>query len=156
MYQTTHKMKTYKSELPEITLKLKKGTTLNRQIKFSEDVVEVFREIWDNDSMLICETMMCIFLNRASKTIGWFKVSQGGISSTIIDNRLILVTALTCLASRIIIAHNHPSGNLQVSDGDVNVTKKLNEAAKLLDIELLDHIILTETEHYSMKDNGIF
>jgi DNA repair protein RadC len=89
--------------------------------------------------------MICIFLNRQNNTIGWFKVSQGGLSGTVIDIRLILATALNCLASAIILCHNHPSGNLHPSEADISMTKKLQEASKLMDIQVLDHIILTET-----------
>ena len=149
-------MKTYKSNLPEITLRLKKGETLNVKIKSSKDAAEIFRQIWDVDSLEIFESVICIFLNRANNTIGWFKVSQGGISGTVIDNRMILATALKCLASSIIIAHNHPSGNTQPSDADINVTKKLKDACQIMEINLLDHLIITSDSHYSMNDEGMF
>jgi len=149
-------MKTYKSNLPEITLRLKKGETLNVKIKSSKDAAEIFRQIWDVDSLEIFESVICIFLNRANNTIGWFKVSQGGISGTVIDNRMILATALKCLASSIIIAHNHPSGNTQPSDADINITKKLKDACQIMEINLLDHLIITSDSHYSMNDEGMF
>lgn len=148
-------MKTYKTELPEITLKLKKGNVLKAKIRSSKDAVNIFREVWDKDTLEICESVMIIFLNRSNNTIGWFKVSQGGINGTIVDNRLILVTALKCLASSMIICHNHPSGNTEPSPADINVTKKLKEAAALLDMQILDHLILTEDSYYSMADNGV-
>jgi DNA repair protein RadC len=148
-------MKTYKSNFPQITLKLKKGEELNCKIMSSKDAVDLFRKVWDNDSLLIYESMIVIFLNRQNNTIGWFKVSQGGISGTLIDNRLILATALNCLASGIIICHNHPSGNLQPSEADTTMTKRLEEAGKIMDIQLLDSIILTEKSHFSYKDSGI-
>jgi len=148
-------MKTYKSNLPEITLKLKKGNVLKSKITKSEDAANIFRQIWDADTLEIHESVIVIFLNRQNNTIGWFKVSQGGLSGTIVDNRLILVTALNCLASGIIICHNHPSGNTNPSELDIKVTEKLKQAASLLEINLLDHIILTEDNYYSMADNGI-
>jgi DNA repair protein RadC len=77
------------------------------------------------------------------------------LTGTVIDNRLILVTALNCLASGIIICHNHPSGNLQPSEQDIHVTKKLKSACDLLEIKILDHVILTDESHFSMADNGI-
>lgn len=147
-------MKTYKSILPEITLKLKKGNVLKSKIKSSKDAVSIFREVWDNDSLEICESVIVVFLNRSNNTIGWLKVSQGGLSSTIIDNRLILVTALNCLASAMIVCHNHPSGNTEPSQADFKITEKLKKAAELLDIQVLDHIVLTEESFYSMADNG--
>ena len=148
-------MKTYKSNLPQITLKLKKGEELNCKIMSSKDAADLFRKVWDNDSLLIYESMIVIYLNRQNNTIGWFKVSQGGLSGTLIDNRLILATALNCLASGIIICHNHPSGNLQPSEADTTITKRLQEASKIMDIQLLDSIILTEKSYFSYKDDGI-
>ena len=148
-------MKTYKSCLPEITLKLKKSETLNVKIRNSADTVNVFRQIWDKDSLDIYESVICIFLNRANNTIGWFKVSQGGLCGTVVDNKLILSTGLKCLASNIIIAHNHPSGNTQPSESDINITKKLKQASDVVEINLLDHIIITSDGYYSMADEGM-
>lgn len=148
-------MKTYKSHLPEITLKLKRGETLNVKIKNSSDIAEVFKQIWDKDSMEIYESVICIFLNRANNTIGWFKVSQGGLNGTVVDNRLILSTGLKSLASSMIIAHNHPSGNANPSDADIKITQKLKQAGEIVEIKLLDHVIMTTDSHYSMADNGM-
>ena len=142
------------STLPEITLQLKKNETLNTIVRRSEDVVGIMRQIWDKDSLEIYESVIVVFLNRANKTIGWMKVSQGGLSGTVVDNRLILATALKGLAQGIIMAHKHPSGNTQPSDGDIRMTKKLKEACDLLDISFLDHVILTAESYYSFADNG--
>lgn len=148
-------MKTYKSNLPEITLRLKKGNVLKSKITSSKDAVNIFRQIWDVDTLPIYESIIVIYLNRANNTIGWYKVSQGGLSGTVIDNRLILSTALNCLASGIILCHNHPSGNINPSEADVKVTKKLKQAAEFMDINIVDHLILTEDSYYSMVDNNI-
>jgi len=149
-------MKNYKSKLPEITLKLKKSETLKCKIRNSSDCAEVFNSIWDVDSLEIYESMICIFLNRANNTIGWYKVSQGGMSGTVVDMKLILSTALKCLASGIIIAHNHPSGNTQPSDADIQITQKLKQACGIMEISFLDHLIITENNgYYSMADNNI-
>jgi DNA repair protein RadC len=148
-------MKTYKSTFPEITLKLKKGETLNCQIKTSKDAADLFRQIWDVDTLQIYESVIVIFLNRCNNTIGWYKVSQGGLSGSVIDVRLILATALGCLASGIIMCHNHPSGNLNPSEQDTKITMKIKQAATIMDMQLLDHIILTEENYYSFQDDGI-
>ena len=148
-------MKTYKSHLPQITLKLTKGNTLNCKISNSKDAYDIFKEIWDVDSIEIYESMICIFLNRANNTIGWYKVSQGGISGTVIDNKLILSTALKCLASSIIIAHNHPSGNLKASEADTRITEKLKKACTIMEINLIDHLIITEDGYFSYMDENI-
>ena len=148
-------MKTYKSNFPQITLKLKKGEELNCKIKLSSDAADLFRKVWDVDTLPIYESMIAIFLNRQNNTIGWFKVSQVGLSGTLIDVRLILATALNCLASGIILCHNHPSGNLNPSEADISMTKKVKQSAEIMDISVLDHIILTEDGYYSMVDNGV-
>ena len=148
-------MKTYKSNLPQITLKLTKSDTLNCKITNSKDAYDVFKKIWDADSIEIYESMICIFLNRANNTIGWYKVSQGGISGTVIDNKLILGTALKCLASSIIIAHNHPSGNVQPSEADTRITEKLKNACTIMEINLIDHIIITKDSYFSYMDENI-
>jgi len=143
------------STLPEITLQLKKGEVLNATIRRSNDVADIMRQIWDKDSLEIYESVIVVFLNRANKTIGWMKVSQGGLSGTVVDNRLILATALKGLAQGIILAHNHPSGNTQPSEGDTKMTSKLKSACELLDIAFLDHLILTAEGYYSFTDNGM-
>ncbi|WP_306551061.1 JAB domain-containing protein [Daejeonella sp.] len=82
-------------------------------------------------------------------------LSKGGITGTIADVRLILSVALKTLASGLILAHNHPSGNLKPSEADKQITSKIRQAAKLLDIELLDHIIISSEGYYSFTDDGI-
>jgi DNA repair protein RadC len=140
--------------LPEISLKLKSGETEKAKITSSRDAAELFRKIWDNDSLNIYESFIVLYLNRSNKSIGWLKVSQGGISGTVIDTRLILATGLKCLASGIILAHNHPSGNRNPSEADRHITYKIKAGAKLLDMAVLDHVIITEDEYYSFADEG--
>jgi len=143
------------STLPEITLQLKKNEVLNATIRRSNDIADVMRQIWDKDSLEIYESVIVVFLNRANKTIGWMKVSQGGLSGTVVDNRLILATALKGLAQGIILCHNHPSNNLNPSENDTKMTMKLKSACELLDIAFLDHIILSVDGYYSFADNGM-
>jgi DNA repair protein RadC len=149
-------MKTYKTNLPEITLKYKSGDVKKVKITCASDAAKTLKEFYDQDTIELTESVIILFLNRNNNTIGWYKVSQGGLSGTVIDNRLIIVTALNCAAHSIIISHNHPSGNTQPSQTDILITTKLKNACDLLDIKLLDHIILTESgEFYSMADNGV-
>ena len=96
-----------------------------------------------------------LFLNRGNRVLGGYKISSGGITGTVVDIRIILAIALKCLASGIILAHTHPSGELTPSRTDKELTQKLKEAAKLMDISLLDHLIITENAHYSFADEGI-
>ena len=96
-----------------------------------------------------------LYLNKANKIIEKEKVSTGGLSGTVVDVKIILRNALQKLSSGIIFVHNHPSGNLQPSDADISITKKLKDAAKLLEITVLDHLIIGDKNYYSFADNGI-
>ncbi len=101
------------------------------------------------------EEFWVIYMNRSNRIIDQVKISQGGISGTVIDVRIILKHAIEKLASTIIICHNHPSGNLQPSKSDIQITSKLKEAAKFHDVELLDHLIICDSSYYSFADEGI-
>jgi len=147
-------MKEYSNNLPEITLQLKQSTFIKVQIKSSLDAANVFRQVFE-ETIGIYESMFALYLNRANKTIGWFKISQGGLSGTVVDVRLILKTGIECLASGLIICHNHPSGNVNPSEPDIKITNKLKEGCKILDIQLLDHIILTEDSYSSFADQNL-
>jgi DNA repair protein RadC len=140
---------------PEITLQLRKGTIEKTQIQSSKDADILFRKIWDNDSLPIYESFIAIYLDRQNKSIAWYKVSQGGISGTVTDLRLIMSVGLKCLASGLLIAHNHPSGNLNPSESDSKITAKIKESGNLLDIQLLDHLIICDSDYYSFADNGL-
>ncbi len=94
-------------------------------------------------------------LNQASKIIAHHKTSQGGMAGTVMDPRLILKQAIMDGASKIILAHNHPSGNLQPSEADKIITNKIKESAKLMDIALLDHLIITQQSYFSFADEGL-
>lgn len=146
-------MKSY-INCPEIELKFKKGKTETVKITGSSHLNDVLRTMFDMDTIEIYETVIVIFLNNSNKMIGWVKHSQGGITGTIIDKRIICATALKCLATSVIISHNHPSGTLIPSSADLKITKELKECFKLFDINFLDHMIITEDSYYSFRDNG--
>jgi DNA repair protein RadC len=101
------------------------------------------------------EEFWVIFLNRGNFIIDKKCVSKGGISGTVVDIRIILKQAIESLASSIILCHNHPSGNLKPSNEDILLTKKCKEAALLMDIKLLDHLIFHENKYYSFCDEGM-
>lgn len=101
------------------------------------------------------EEFWVAFLNRSNKVIEKTKISQGGISGTVIDNRLIIKLAIELLASNLIICHNHPSGNPKASAQDREITEKLKQAAGLFDIKLLDHIIVTGNTYLSFADKNL-
>lgn len=101
------------------------------------------------------EEFYIILLNRANQVLGWYKVSEGGMSGTVVDPKLIFSIALKGLSSSLILAHNHPSSNLKPSNEDINLTKRLKEAGALLEIPVLDHLILTTDGYYSFGDEGM-
>jgi len=146
-------MKTYKANCPELKVQLKRDAIKKVKITNSKDSADFFRELWD-DSIGIYESFFCIYLNNANNTIGWYKVSQGGITGTVADPRLIIKKALDVLATGIIMCHNHPSGQLRPSELDLQLTEKIKQAGNFLDIHVLDHIILTEESYYSFADQG--
>jgi DNA repair protein RadC len=149
-------MKEYESFIPEITLKYKTGEIKKAQIKSSSDAADYMRQMYDADALEITECFIAMFLNRANNSIGWIKISQGGIAGTVVDVRLILATALKCGASGMIVAHNHPSGNLSPSDADIKITQKINKSSEIMDIKLLDHLIIVQgQDYYSFADNGM-
>lgn len=121
-------------------------------VKSSETVYKVFHPILGD---LEHEEFWLLMLNRANRILGRFKVSQGGLSGTVIDTRIILKKALDNLASSIIVCHNHPSGNKQPSDADVKITEKLKKAAEILEIKLLDHVIIADKSYFSFADEGL-
>ena len=102
------------------------------------------------------EEFWVLYLNNSNKVIHKSQLSKGGITGTVVDVRLIFKTALEQNAISVILTHNHPSGKLQASDADKDITKKLKVAGEQLDIKVLDHIIITETGYFSFQDEGIF
>lgn len=143
-------------QLPELRIKVerKDGDGQVHKVRTSNDAATFFRTIFNQDTILWTEESAMICLNRANEVIGYFKVSSGGTSSTIIDAKVIFVQALQAGAHSIILAHNHPSGDLRPSEIDIKLTKQLIKGAELLDMRVFDHIILTEKSHTSMADNG--
>ena len=121
-------------------------------VKSSETVFNIFHPLLGD---LDHEEFWLLMLNRANKVLGRFKVSQGGLSGTVIDTRIILKKALDNLASSIIVCHNHPSGNNQPSDADVKITEKLKKAAEMLEIKMLDHVIIADKSYFSFADEGL-
>jgi len=121
-------------------------------IKSSETVYKLFHPLLGD---LDHEEFWLLMLNRANRVLGRFKVSQGGLSGTVIDTRIILKKALDNLSSSIIVCHNHPSGNNQPSDADVKITEKLKKAAEMLEIKLLDHVIIADKSYFSFADEGL-
>lgn len=115
-----------------------KSVTING----ATDAYNVIKEFYSDD-IGIYESFFILLLNRANKTIGWAKISQGGVCGTVVDIKIICKYVVDSLASAVILAHNHPSGTLRASQEDINVTKKITEALKYFDCKVMDHLILT-------------
>lgn len=121
------------------------------KISRSQDVYQLFSHL----KALPYEEFWIVVLNRANRVIDVVKISEGGLAGTVVDIRRILHSVLMRLGTSIILAHNHPSGNLIPSQQDIEITKRISEAGRVMDIEILDHVIVAETGYYSFEDNGI-
>lgn len=116
---------------------------------------DAYKHMGSRLSDLPHEEFWILLLNRAHKVTKTELVSRGGVSGTVADVRMMLKSAVESLSSAIVLAHNHPSGNIRPSDADIQLTKKVREAAALFDIQLLDHIIVGEGSYYSFTDEGL-
>ena len=125
-------------------------------IKTAKDTVGLLRAHWDANLLELQEQFKVLLLNISNQVVGIYHLSTGGTSTTVVDNKLIFAAALKTMANKIIIAHNHPSGSAKPSQEDIILTKRLRESAKLLDIQLLDHIILTIDSFCSFCDEDLF
>lgn len=147
-------MKQYLSNCPELSFQISKDEIKKVKIRKTEDAAEFFRAVWDS-GIDVYESFFVVYLNNHNNTIAWYKASQGGITGTVADIRLIMKQAIICGATKMIVAHNHPSGNLQPSNADRDLTKRLFEAGKIMDVLLIDHIILTVESYYSFGEDGL-
>jgi DNA repair protein RadC len=141
--------------LSEIHVSYKPGLVSSKTISTSKEAFEILATLFPKDTICLQEQFVVLYLNRANRLLGSYQLSIGGITGTIADVRLILSVALKTLATGLILAHNHPSGNLKPSEADKQITNKIRQAAKLLDIELIDHIIISSEGYYSFMDDGI-
>ena len=139
----------------EIQLKYK-PQPLTETINSAKDIHKLLiNRVYDEETIGYKETFKVLLLNNANKIIGYTTISEGGLTSTIVDVRVIMQTALVSNASAIILTHNHPSGNARPSCYDDNLTKKIKAACEIMDIRLLDHIIVTPYDSfYSYCDEG--
>ena len=145
----------FKSLIGEVELVYKKKEHNKVKIGKSEDGYQFALTIWPDD-LLIRECFVVVYLNRSNNVISYYIASKGGISGTVTDVRLIAKTAIDCLASAVLLFHNHPSGNKEPSDSDKSITKRIVNAMKVFDIQVIDHIIIADDNNYfSFSDEGI-
>jgi DNA repair protein RadC len=133
----------------------RKDAEPEKRIKIT-DSRSAFDTIYPHLGDLNHEEFWVIFLNRANAVIGKQNISKGGVSGTVVDPKVVFKMAVQFPASGIILAHNHPSGNLKPSQADHQLTRKLKEAGKALDIPVLDHLIIGERDYFSFVDEGVF
>ncbi len=122
-----------------------------KQIQKSTDAFEYLQPIIGD---LQYEEFWILLLNRNNKIIGTEKISKGGIVGTVTDKRIIFKLAIDAFATSIILAHNHPSGNTKPSEADRKITQQLRSAGKIMDVEVLDHLIITNDAYFSFADEG--
>lgn len=128
---------------------------LSHSLQSSEDSHQFLVKIWDKSLINIQEQVYILYLNAANKVISWRCLNTGTGLKTLFDIKLALACALNCMASKIIIAHNHPSGILKPSAGDVDITEKLNYAAGIMEMKVVDHLIISKTNYYSFANNKL-
>ncbi|HRH03880.1 MAG TPA: JAB domain-containing protein [Bacteroidia bacterium] len=125
------------------------------KITTSKDAHNLLMLSWDFNKMDLLEEFKIILLDRKNSCIGISNIATGGITGCVVDPKVIFATALKARATGIILSHNHPSGNLKPSQEDISITKKLIGGGKLLDINILDHLILTSENYCSLTDEGL-
>jgi DNA repair protein RadC len=125
------------------------------QVRNSKDAFAYFSAAYNDATIGLCEEFMVLLLNRANRVLGCLKLSKGGITGTVVDVRILFATALKSMACSVILAHNHPSGNLEPSEADKELTTQITNAGRLLDIQVIDHLILgTDDDYASFADEG--
>ena len=144
------------SKIPEIQVAFHPRTDLSNRPKVtdSKSAADLFRKNWDNELLHLQEAFKVMYLNRYNRVLGLYHHSNGGMAGTVCDPRIVLGVALKSASPRMLLCHNHPSGSPKPSEPDRKLTKKMSEAAKLMDMDVLDHIILTPHSHYSFADEG--
>ena len=146
-------------QMPEIEISVvyKNNIKLSEliSIKNSKDIETALRPVFNQFTLNYQEEFILLCLNRANKILAFFRVSKGGLTGTVADPRVILTAALNCGATNLVLSHNHPSGNNKPSKADEELTQKIKQAAALLDINVLDHLIITDENYFSFADEGI-
>jgi len=125
------------------------------QIDSSNKAYHILKSNWNMNKIELVEEFKVILLNRRNRVLGIVNISQGGMSGTIADPKIIFAVALKACASGIILSHSHPSGESGPSEADIKLTRKLTEIGKLLELSILDHIIVCSESYYSFLDEGM-
>ena len=140
-------------EIAEVQVSYSTTNKEHLKIKDSNSTYELLLSCWNKNTIELQEEFKVLLLNRNNQVLGIYSLSKGGVSGTIVDSKLLFSVALKANASGIILSHNHPSGNIKPSEADKAITNKIKKASKLLDIELLDHLVITKDNYYSFADH---
>jgi len=142
----------YKVAEIELVYRTKVKASQRPKVSSSKEVYQILLQCWDENKIEFVEQFKILLLNRAGRILGIYEVSSGGVSGTIADPKLIFSAALKANATSLILAHNHPSGNTTPSEADRQLTRKIKDGGRLLDIAVLDHIIVTREGYLSFAD----
>lgn len=139
----------------ELIYKSKVKPTERPQVKTPKDCYQLLLQTWDENRIGFVEQFKVILMNRAHRVLGIYEMSTGGVSATTVDIKLVFMAALKANACNLVLSHNHPSGSLKPSMADERLTSKIKAAGTLLDIQVLDHLIVTSEGYYSFADEGM-
>ncbi len=144
-------------KVAEVQVSYKPDYNINDSPKItsSQETYCLLKQQWDIGRIAFLEEFKVILLNRSNHVLGIVDISMGGVSGTYIDQKVVFAVALKGNASGILLTHNHPSGSVRPSEADIKLTRRLVECGKLLDINVWDHIILSEDSYYSFADDGM-
>lgn len=138
----------------KLSYSAKVKNSLRPKVGTSRQVYEVFAQAWDQERIEFVEDFKVMLLSRANRVLGIVTISSGGTAGTVVDVKLVYAAAIKSNSSSVILAHNHPSGNLLPSEQDKRLTQRIKQAGTILDIPVLDHVIMTAEGYYSFADEG--
>ena len=142
-------------EVAEIKISYSTANTPKIKITSVDKAYQLLLNSWDLDTIELQEEFKVLLLNWANEVLGIYPLSKGCITGTIVDSRLIFAVVLKCNATAIIVAHNHPSGNLKPSNNDITITNSIKKCADFLDITLIDHLIITKNGFFSFSNEKL-
>jgi len=146
LYQVAEVQLSYSNRIPSSQMPV---------VTSSCEAYSVIMDSWQQDSLELFERFRVLLMNTGNRVMGVYEASSGGISGTVVDIRLLMITALKATATGIIVFHNHPSGNLKPSTEDRKLTQRIHQAATYLDIKLHDHLIVGKEGYLSFRDEGL-
>ena len=142
-------------KISEIRVSYSNSNKKKPKVNNSKESYQIILNCWDKNTIELQEEFKILLLNRANQVLGIYSMSKGGVSGTIVDIKLVFSVALKCNSSSMVLVHNHPSGNLKPSESDLLLTKKIIKASKVLDLQIIDHLIISKDNYYSFADDGL-